>query len=475
MNILRTAGSLWSSGTAALGAQETDLAHRVSERMAPFVSDGFSGSILVERAGQVVNLGFGLAVRENETGVTPSTVFDIGSVSKQFTKAAILKLSETGRLSMDDRVGSFFSETPADKRNITIGHLIQMESGLAEYVDLPDEPGDFAPLDRAAARARILSQELQFEPGSQRAYSNSGYTLLALIVEQVTGGPFTQYLRNELLAPAGLARTGFYHEQDRWAENEVARGYNGNQFGEVNSPFYWPEMQWALVGNGGMVSSPAELLKWIRSLREGKVLGPAGVDALYSGAPPTGSAPADRPVVLYAGANDFGFETVVLELYGDGGVVIVSSNNAAPTVEIATALGEVVSGAALDLSPFLSPGDNEGTEDDQGWGLPDSPRGRRASEFLDAMAAGSESALRDFLELSVSDVFRNAYPIEEHLSVLGDTQRGMADPDVMMIEATGEFSMEMVVVGRTTGERFRISLELEPETPHRIASIEIEN
>ncbi len=254
-----------------------------------------SGVLFVVRDGDVIlHKGYGLANRDKKIANGTETIFGIGSITKDFTKAAILKLAEQGRLVTSDPISNYVADVPADKQAITVDHLLSHRGGLQDYVDQPGEDGDFTQLSRDAAVKRILAQTLRFVPGEDRAYSNSGYTLLAAIVEFASGRPFQEFVREELLEPAGLKNTGFFGDKHLSAER-VAVGYGMKQHGSVNSPADW-HVWWALQGGGGMVSSPSDLYQWNAALRDGKVLAPHSLERYW--------APAGA---LLAGGSDFGF------------------------------------------------------------------------------------------------------------------------------------------------------------------------
>jgi len=274
---------------------EDNLRKKLDRYILKAVKAGFSGAVLVVKGKKVIlHNGYGMADREKSIPVKKDTVFDIGSITKRFTRAAVLKLEEQGKLKRSDLLTTFIDDVPADKAGITIEQILEHTAGFHEY---HDTRGDFEEMDRENALKTILSQKLRFEPGEREAYSNSGYGLLAVIVELVSGKSYQSFLKEYLFKPAGMNRTGFYRDL-LWEEDEVAVGYEGRTIGKKNSPFYWPHMTWALVGGGGMVSSVGELYKWIQALEAEKVLSEKAKEKMYD---PQGSPMA------YAGGNDFGF------------------------------------------------------------------------------------------------------------------------------------------------------------------------
>lgn len=284
--------------------------------------DGFSGAALVTVDGErVFARGFGLANREAERENRTTTAFDVGSLMKDFTATAIFLLDESGELSLSDTLGDLLPDVPADKADITVLQVVQHAAGFDEY---HDTEGDFEPMTRDEARAHILEQELLFEPGTDEAYSNSGYTLLADIIETVTDKPFTSFVHDELFARADLEHSGFYSEP-LWQSVETAIGYGSYTF-EDNDPATWP-YTWALVGNGGLVATVEDLDRWIVALEGGEVLEPASFETMREEYLERGALTIENEVVYAgAGAGDFGLGGVAVSIPGRDTRILIASN-----------------------------------------------------------------------------------------------------------------------------------------------------
>lgn len=229
----------------------------------------FAGSILVAH-GDVILLskGYGMADAGTSRPNTPLTVFDAGSLAKTFTALATLQLVEDGKLRLNQTIEAFFGAVPPDKRRITVHQLLTHTAGLQQYHDDGD---DFQPLERSEALKRILAAPLRFEPGSQYRYSNSGHTLLAAIIERVSGMSWTDYLRHHIFLPAGMEYTGFYGDP-RWKTAGAAHGYDA-EGRDRGSPLSWKGPSWVLIGNGGIVTNIVDLFRWHRALQSGALLG----------------------------------------------------------------------------------------------------------------------------------------------------------------------------------------------------------
>ena len=224
------------------------LGKEIDRHMVQKMEQGFSGAVFVAKNGEkVIHKGYGWAVRERKLPVTTKTVFDIGSISKPFTATAVMKLDQEGKLKVTDSITEFFDNVPDDKKAITIHHLLTHSAGLGEY---HDTKGDFEEMTREEAVQHIFDQKLKFSPGTDYAYSNSGFTLLAVIVEKVSGQPFKMFLKDKVFNPAGMTSTGFYRNP-AWKEENDAHGYNDRKLGKENSPLTWPEITWALLETEG--------------------------------------------------------------------------------------------------------------------------------------------------------------------------------------------------------------------------------
>jgi CubicO group peptidase (beta-lactamase class C family) len=303
---------------------------------------GFSGVVLVKQAGRTVySRGVGFADRRRRIPVTPRTIFDIGSITKPLTLAAALALVEGGRLNLSDRLGDLLPGVPADKQAITLRELLAHRAGLLEYVvDAPG--GDFVELSREEALTSILSRPLRFTPGTRYGYSDAGYTVVAAVIENVTGQPFEGFLRQRVLRPGGMTTAGFYG--DRWRKSRMALGYGGRTHGARNAPDAWSHVSWSLKGAGGVAASARDLATWTRRLWSGKVLGRKAVRTFYEILNEPDTLPrGNRFPIGYGGANDYGFNSVVVE--GDRArrvVVVLSNAGRARAERLATRLAPLV-------------------------------------------------------------------------------------------------------------------------------------
>ncbi len=226
-------------------------------------------AIAVEIDGRiVVERGYGLRNLASGAPVTANTHFEIGSVSKQFTAAAVLQLSERHQLNLDDLLGKYVPEYSAGAA-VTIRQLLYQTSGIPNFT----EGNDFmevASTQRPSLQAildRISGKPLAFPPGSDWAYSNTNYVLLAYVIEHVSGESYDQYIRERVFAPAGMTNSGFGSDEPRLGD--VATGYYPN--GNVVTPSPHVDEGWA-PGAGTIVSTLGDMIKWDHALLQGRVV-----------------------------------------------------------------------------------------------------------------------------------------------------------------------------------------------------------
>jgi CubicO group peptidase (beta-lactamase class C family) len=225
-------------------------------------TQGFHGVVLVAKAGAEALLkGYGTANAAIGARYTPSTVVPIGSCVKDFTKVAIFQLVEAGKLKLSDRLSRFFPGVPADKRAITVGQVLEHRAGFPSAVG-PDEE----PLTKEELLRRLFAWPLEFPPGTSESYSNAGYSLLAALVERVTGESFDGYLYRAILQPLGLRETGLL--RPRFAPARLAHAYRwGEDRGTMlDLPQKVESQGWALRGNGGYLSTVRDMLRFYRAV-----------------------------------------------------------------------------------------------------------------------------------------------------------------------------------------------------------------
>jgi CubicO group peptidase (beta-lactamase class C family) len=253
-------------------------AARIDSFMVAAADYGMAGTLLVERDGKVIiNKGYGIVDRGKKTQATAATPYLLGSLSKQFTAAAIYKLESQGKLHVADSLGRWFPNAPADKRVITIDQLLHHTSGLP-YLGRGDLY-DSVSVDSMVRET--FSYPLDFTPGARYSYSSPGYDLLGVLVARASGRSFNEYLRHEIFDPAGMTETGFIDETARWTGSKRTPSYSSVD-PDPDPQLYPAASVPKTVGSGGIISTTGDLWKWEQALRSGRVLDAATTTKLFT-------------------------------------------------------------------------------------------------------------------------------------------------------------------------------------------------
>lgn len=292
------------------------------QRLLPF---GFSGAVLVAEGDDILlNKGYGLAVDSGNIPNTNKTVFSIGSITKSFTSVAIYKLHQQGKLSIDDPITEYFDNVPEAFRPITIHQLLTHTSGMAPYTG-----GDFQQQTREEMVRIAFRRGLDFPPGEGYTYSNSGYSVLAAIVEKVSDQSYEEFLREQILLPAGMKHTGY--QLPDWDDNTFAHYYtNGSDNGTMLKKEGFP--QWTILGNGGLHSTTKDMFKFHRALMGSNILSEETKERMYAvqrGPDASGWQVSESPhgkVISHTGGSSIGV-AAVFRRYVEKDIVIVTFAN----------------------------------------------------------------------------------------------------------------------------------------------------
>ncbi len=291
--------------------------------------------------------GYGQSDIENRVPVTAGTVFRIGSVTKQFTSAAIMQLVEHGTVGLDDVSTKYLPRFPTHGRRVLVRHLLNHTSGIPSYTDIGARFGRVARLDLApdSLLAIVAGDSLLFEPGTHFYYNNTGYFMLGQVIERVTGMRYARFLEDSLLARAGLSHT-LYCDTRRIIPNR-AQGYDRTAQGFVNTDFLSMDLPNAA---GSLCSTVGDLVSWTQQLHGGRVVNAASLRqmttpvTLPSGRPMrygyalTVDTVGGHPLVGHGGGIN-GFSAYLTYAPNDSLVVAVLTNTAgAPSSRVADAL-----------------------------------------------------------------------------------------------------------------------------------------
>lgn len=308
------------------------------DALAGFYADNnqFMGTILVARGGHIViNKAYGLANIEWKIANTPDTKFRLGSVTKQFTAAAILILAERGRLSIDDPVKTHMPDAPAAWDKITIRHLLNHTSGIANFTGFPDfgKTKSIAQTPQDLV-ARFKDRPLEFEPGSRWNYTNSGYVLLGYLIERISGVSYEKFVTDNIFTPLAMKDTGC--DSNTALIERRASGYTPRGGGRQNADFVHMSIP---LGGGSLYSTTGDLLRWERGLFGGRLLKPESVTTMTTpvlenyGMGVFVRSTNGRKQVAHPGGIE-GFNAYMIHYPDDGLTVIVLANLNGPAAEI---------------------------------------------------------------------------------------------------------------------------------------------
>ena len=362
----------WTLAISSIAAGQSSRAGRAVPRdVVAKATDSIADAIL--RRGRVAAMsiavarghdtlvmkGYGMADLENDVPATAQTVYRIGSVTKQFTSVAIMQLVEQGKLSLDDELTKYVPNAPTHGRRILVRHLLNHTSGIPSYTDVGGGFGRVMRLDlpHDSLLAVVRDDSLQFEPGSHFYYNNTGYYLLGMIIERVTGKRYGDYLRDALFTPNGLSSTLYCSEAPLIKHR--ARGYTGGA-SLMNADFISMDLPFAA---GSLCSTVGDLVSWTRLLHGGKLVNASSFATMTTPVKLTSGRPMSYGFGLsvdtlashrriHHGGGINGFISELAYYPDDSLTVVVLSNTApAPSNEVADAVARV----ALGLPPASPP------------------------------------------------------------------------------------------------------------------------
>ncbi len=315
-------------------AAPADIEARVDAILADYAGDGPGASVLVRHEGKtLVAKGMGLADLDARAAAAATTNYRLASVTKQFSAMAILILAEEGRLALADPIEKWLGDLPAWSDGVTIRHLLTHTSGIVDYEDLIAKDATRQVLDRDVLDLLAAQSASYFAPGSSYRYSNSGYALLALIVERASGQPFAEFLRQRIFAPLGMDATLAFLQGGPPVASRA--------FGHSRSAAGWTRTDQsitsAVLGDGGIYSSVTDLAKWDAELEAPTLISARLLDEAFTPATATDVAGvsygygwrigqlAGRRALHHTGET-MGFRNALLRIPGERLTVIVLTN-----------------------------------------------------------------------------------------------------------------------------------------------------
>jgi CubicO group peptidase (beta-lactamase class C family) len=317
-------------------------------------------SVGIAKDGQVLlEKGYGLAEVEHRVKVAPWTKFRIGSVTKQFTAALVMRAIERGDLALDTGLETLVPDFPLQGRRVTVQMLLHHTSGIPSYTDLGEAWQRVWPLELSHAEllALVAGKPFDFEPGTDWHYSNTGYYLLGMVLERVHGKPFAAVVQQELAGPLGLRGTRY--DSNRAVIADRAQGYAWREGALCNDDLLGMSQPGAA---GGLLSTGGDLVRWSMALAAGRVVSaatyarmvtpcvlPGGRTTAHGCGLVLGEV-AGHPSVSHGGGI-FGFESLLLHVTDADLHVAVIGNSEQAGV---SALAEAIVREVLALPAFVA-------------------------------------------------------------------------------------------------------------------------
>ena len=312
----------------------------------------FSGVAFVAKGGQVLlQKGYGYKNFAKKIPNDPMGIFQIGSVTKQFTATVILKLQEQGKLSVQDKLSKYITDFAGSDR-ITIEHLLRHTSGIYNYTNdnrfMNNESLKHVELERMISMMK--EKPLEFQPGSKFSYSNSNYILLGYIIQKVSGKPYEQMVREVIFTPLAMSQSGFDFKNLK--DTNRVTGYLAIENNlQLVAPIVDSSASFAA---GAMYSSASDLYKWHNALYTDKVVSKASLEKAFT--PKLGKygygwiidSVAGKRIITHGGGI-FGFTANILRIPADDVCIILLCNEGADLSAISKGLVNIIYGLPYDV------------------------------------------------------------------------------------------------------------------------------
>lgn len=256
-----TAGARKAMKNLDQGDTDAEAGRKIDSLYAAYTPQTPGAAVAVVKDGKVVFLkGYGMADLDHDIPITPQTVFNIASVSKQFTAFAIYLLASEGRISLEDDVRKYITELPDYHTVIRVKHLLGHTSGLRDQAAIWSLAGNrLADISTTEQILKLIARQrnLNFTPGTAFGYCNTGYTLLAEIIHRVTGRSFTAYTEEKIFKPLGMSSTQFYDNYRKVVKNKAA------SYELINGVYYHQPLNVSNPGPSNLLTTVEDLAKWV--------------------------------------------------------------------------------------------------------------------------------------------------------------------------------------------------------------------
>lgn len=390
-------------------------------------AEGFSGVVAVTYNGEIVfEGGYGAANARTGAPFSIDTRVDMGSIVKSFTGMVAAQMIEDGDLNPDLTLGEVFDDVPADKAGITLHQLLTHSAGFP-----PAVASDAEEIGRDEMLERAFASELRYEPGTDYDYSNTGFSIVAAIIEMRTRRSIEEVVIDDFLAPAGITHTGYTRVYDLAAPPDDMAYSAGRPLHDIVWGGHAPG--WALFGNGGMVTTLRDLVAWRNAMNAGEIVSAAALDRQQTGYVQEGAgAPSEygygvvveeHPqfgrIVWHNGGN--GYQSAYWGEYTDTGYAIFAATNQLTIDADRAAMAAV--GAIFDVELSLA------SSPDADWAEPDftaGPAEAMAGAWVEALLSGDAAFREAFVETHMSEGLRDFASMEDHLGMFDQVAGAIA-------------------------------------------------
>lgn len=390
-------------------------------------ADGFSGVVALTHNGEIIfEGGYGAANPETGAPFSIDTRVDMGSIVKSFTGMVAAQMIEDGELSQDLTLGEIFDDVPADKAGITLHQLLTHSAGFPPAVASDEEE-----IGRDELLERAFASELRFEPGTDYDYSNTGFSIVAAIIEIRTGRSIEDVVIDDFLAPAGITETGYTRVYDLAAPPTDMAYSAGRPLHDIVWGGHAPG--WALFGNGGMFTTLRDLVTWRNAMNAGEIISAAALIRHQTGYVQEGAgAPSEygygvvveeHPqfgrIVWHNGGN--GYQSAYWGEYTGTGYAILAATNQLTIDADRAAMAAVGAIFDVELNPASSP--------DADWSEPDftaGPAEAMAGAWVEALLSGDAAVREAFIETRMSVGLRDIASMEDHLGMFDQVAGAVA-------------------------------------------------
>jgi len=459
-----------------------ELGGRIDNIMLRNAENGFSGYLMVVKNKSLIySKGFGFSEIEAELPIDQYTVFDIGSLTKQFTAAAILKLEMEGKLTVNSKLGEIFNNVPEEKQNINLHQLLTHTSGFAFALG-----GAFETVDKNTMLERAFESELRSQPGEEYHYSHLGYNILGAVIEEITKGDYETYLNRKLFHPSGMKFTGYIIPD--WNKTQISHGYNretDNGYSILNdwgkpTDYPWSEKgpYWFFHGSGGILASPEDIYKWDMALNKNNILSEEAKEKFFNAHVNRGE---DRPdyygygwavstsrrntKVVTHNAGNRKFYSELMRYLDDEVSIYVCSNNSP----------EGITGLTIEIARLIFVPDYKAKESitkiSNHEKLPDDIIGERVSTLLSYSDNTDNKIIRSFVENNLSERLIEKYSINRLSRFLKFFYRTNGKTEIRRIISFGSTKFEIYLYSQSMDKWILFELRFTDDKDKFIDSI----